>query len=133
MLSADATVTLFPPAAICAGGAEVLCRGRRAEAGVVAVPQSDVVGAQNAVDGVGEILGLQISELALLLAELEIEQVVVDLRDQSLQRNTALDARRASPAGQRCCADRRIPRSPKAPESPSPQRTATDGRSRGPA
>ena len=46
--------------------------------------------AKNAIDGVGEVLGLQIGELTLLLAEFEIEEVVVDLRDQRLQRNAAL-------------------------------------------
>ncbi len=85
-------VMVLPPAAICAGRAEVLRGGGRAEAGVGAVPQRDVVRAQDAVDGVGEVLRLQIGELALLLAELHVEEVVVDLRDQRLQRNAALDA-----------------------------------------
>ena len=41
--------------------------------------------AQDAIHGIGEVLGLEISELALLLAELDIEEVVVDLRYQGLQ------------------------------------------------
>ncbi len=49
--------------------------------------------AQNAIDGVGEVLGLQVGELALLLAQLEVEEVVVDLRDQRLERHAVLDAR----------------------------------------
>jgi hypothetical protein len=53
------------------------------------------VRAQNAVDRVGEVLRLQIGKLALLLAQLHIEQVVVDLRDQRLQRNAVLHPRRA--------------------------------------
>jgi hypothetical protein len=40
------------------------------------------------------VLGLQVCELALLRTHFEIELVVVDLRDQSLERNAALHARR---------------------------------------
>ena len=45
---------------------------------------------KNTVDGIGQVLRLQISKLALLLAKFHIEQVVVDLCDQGLQRNAPL-------------------------------------------
>src|ERR1039458_5532869 len=48
--------------------------------------------AQQTFDGVGQVLGLQISELTLLGTDFNIENVVVDLRDQALQGNTTLDA-----------------------------------------
>ena len=46
---------------------------------------------KNTINRIGQVLRLQISELALLLAKLDIEQVVVDLRHQCLQRNAALN------------------------------------------
>src|ERR1019366_1409836 len=48
--------------------------------------------AQQTFDGVVQVLGLQISELTLLGTDFNIENVVVDLRDQALQGNTTLDA-----------------------------------------
>ena len=126
-------VTVLPPAGDLRGSAEVLRGRRRAQAGVGAVPQRDVMRAQNAVDGVGEVLGLQIRELRLLLAELHVEQVVVDLRDQRLQRHRALDARGSRPAARRCCAGRRSRKTRRATESPAPQSSATGGRWPGPA
>ena len=48
--------------------------------------------AQNAVDSVGEVLRLQIRELRLLRAELHVEEVVVDLRDQGLERHAVFYA-----------------------------------------
>src|ERR1700722_5387066 len=47
---------------------------------------------QNTINGIGKILRLKISKLALLTAKLHIEQVVVDLRDECLQRNAVFDA-----------------------------------------
>ena len=64
-------VTVLPPAGDLPGSAEVLRRSWRAQAGVRAVPQRDVMRPQDAVDGVREVLRLQIGELALLLAQLE--------------------------------------------------------------
>src|SRR5260370_17124717 len=72
--------------------AEVLCSCRRAKTRVRTVPQSNIMRPKNTIDGVGQILRLQISKLALLLAKLDIEQVVVDLRDERLQRNAPLNA-----------------------------------------
>ncbi len=46
--------------------------------------------AQYTVHRIRQILGLQIRELALLCPHLHVKQVVVDLRDQRLQRNGAL-------------------------------------------
>src|ERR1700761_8561370 len=53
------------------------------------------MGTQNAVNGIGKVLRLEISKLALLTGQLHIEQVVVDLCDERLQRNAVLDAGRA--------------------------------------
>src|SRR5664279_6285366 len=51
--------------------------------------------AQQTFDGVGQVLGLQISELTLLGTDFNIENVVVDLRNQALQGNTTLHPRGA--------------------------------------
>ena len=51
------------------------------------------MGEHDAADGVDQILGLQVSELLLLVAEFDVEEVVVDLRDDCLERHAALDAR----------------------------------------
>ncbi len=75
--------------------AEILCRRRRAQARVVAVPKRNIMRTQNTVNSVGKVLRLQIRKLALLIAQLDIKQVVVDLRYQRLQRNAALHTRRA--------------------------------------
>ena len=45
----------------------------------------------HAVDGVDQVLGLQIGKLLLLRAEFHVEQVVVELGDDGLQRHAALD------------------------------------------
>jgi hypothetical protein len=66
--------------------------GGSAEAGVVAVPEGDVVGVEDALDGVGEVLGLEVGELLLLVAQFDVEEVVVDLGDEGLERDAALDA-----------------------------------------
>src|SRR6202035_4604856 len=42
-----------------------------------------------------QVLGLQVSELLLLRAQLEVEEVIVQLRHDCLERNTVLDARGA--------------------------------------
>src|ERR1051326_3516068 len=76
-----------------ADGAVVLQRSGRAERSVVAVPERDVVGEHESFDGVGEVFGLEIGELLLLRAYFHVEQVVVDLRDQGLERHTSLHAR----------------------------------------
>ena len=47
--------------------------------------------AQQTFDGVGQVLRLQIGELALLGTDLHVENVVVDLRNQALQGNATLD------------------------------------------
>jgi hypothetical protein len=52
------------------------------------------VRAQNPVHRIGQVFGLQICELALLRPHLHVKQVVVDLRDQSLQWNAALHSSR---------------------------------------
>ena len=70
--------------------AKVLRSRRRAQARIRAIPKRNIMRPQNAINGIGKILRLQISKLALLLAKLDIEQVVVDLRHQRLQRNAAL-------------------------------------------
>ncbi len=59
--------------------AVVLRRGRIRQRSVVALPQVDVVRAHQAFDGVGKVLRLEVSELALLRSHLDVEQVVVDL------------------------------------------------------
>ena len=92
MLAVVAMVAVLPPAAICPMPPEVLRRGGIVQRSVVAIPQANVVGAQQAFDGVGQVLGLQVGELALLRADLHVEDVVVDLRDQALQRDAALHA-----------------------------------------
>ncbi len=50
--------------------------------------------AHHAVDGVDQVFRLQIGELLLLSSQLNVEQVVVQLCDQRLQRNAALHTRR---------------------------------------
>ena len=55
--------------------------------------------AHDALDGVGQVLRLQVGELALLRTNLHVEQVIVQLRDQGLQRHGALDARGADDGG----------------------------------
>ena len=92
-------VVVLPPATICAAAPKYSAVVGDDERGVGAVPQRDVVGAQYAVDGVGQVFGLQIGELRLLLAELHVEQVVVDLRDQRLQRHDCSRRAWARPAG----------------------------------
>ena len=82
-----------------AGRAEILRRRRRAQRRVVAVPQRDIVRAQHTFHRVGQVLRLQIGELALLRAQFHVEQVVVDLRNQALQRNAALHAGRRHQRG----------------------------------
>src|SRR5260370_7497343 len=74
--------------------AEVLRSRRRAQTRIGAVPQRNIMRPKNTIDGVGQVLRLQISKLALLLSKLDIEQVVVDLRDERLQRNAPLNAGR---------------------------------------
>ena len=53
----------------------------------------------HAAHGVDQIFGLQVGKLLLLITELNIEQVVVDLRDNRFQRNATLHARRAHDRG----------------------------------
>jgi len=48
---------------------------------VVAVPQSHVVRHHHAAHRVHQVFGLQVGELLLLLAQLDVEEVVVDLRN----------------------------------------------------
>ena len=48
--------------------AVILQRGRCAQRRVIAVPQCDVVRAHQAFHGIGQVLRLQISKLALLCA-----------------------------------------------------------------
>ena len=48
------------------------------------------MGEHEPADGISQVLGLQIGELLLLGADFQIEQVVVDLRDQRFQRHAAL-------------------------------------------
>ena len=75
--------------------AHVLRGRRRAQAGVVAVPQRHVVRHHHAAHRVHQVLGLQVGELLLLVAQLHVEEVVVDLRHDRLQRHAQLDSSRA--------------------------------------
>src|ERR1039457_2190399 len=75
----------------------ILSGGWRVEAGVAAVPERNVMRAHDAVDRISQVLGLQIRELGLLLAQLHIEQVVIDLGHDRLQRHRALPASRVIP------------------------------------
>jgi hypothetical protein len=63
-----------------------------AQAGVVAVPESHVVSDHDAAHRIDQVFGLQIGELLLLIAEFDVEEVVVDLRDDGLERHAALYA-----------------------------------------
>ncbi len=92
MLSVVVIVATLPPAGNLAGRAKVLRAGRRAQRCIVAVPQRNIVGVQHTVHRVDQVLRLQIRELLLLCAQFHVEQVVVQLRHQSLQRNAPLDA-----------------------------------------
>ena len=47
----------------------------------------------------GEVLGLEVGELALLVAEFDVEEVVVDLRDKRLERHAAFDTGRGDQRG----------------------------------
>jgi hypothetical protein len=75
--------------------AHVLRGRRRAQAGVVAVPQGHVVRHHHAAHRIHQVFGLQIGKLLLLVAQFDVEQVVVDLRNDRLQRHAPLHARRA--------------------------------------
>jgi hypothetical protein len=70
------------------------CR-RRAQAGVVAVPQRHIVSHHHAAHRIHQVFGLQIGELLLLVAQFDVEKIVVDLRNDRLQRHAPLHARRA--------------------------------------
>src|SRR3954467_12137851 len=48
--------------------------------------------AHDAFDRIRQVFRLQVSELALLAADLQIKKVVIDLRNQRFQRNTAFRA-----------------------------------------
>jgi hypothetical protein len=52
------------------------------------------VGHHDTANGVHQVLGLKIGKLLLLIAQFNIEEVVVDLGDDGLQRYAALHARR---------------------------------------
>ena len=52
-----------------------------------------IVGHHHAAHGVHQVLGLQIGELLLLIAQFDVEEVVVDLRNDGLQRHAPLHAR----------------------------------------
>ena len=67
--------------------AEILRRSRSAQRSVGAVPQRHIVSSQESVHSVRQVFRLQIRELALLRSDFQIEQVVVDLRHQRLQRH----------------------------------------------
>jgi hypothetical protein len=58
-----------------------------------------VVRHHHAAHRIHQVFGLQISELLLLVAQLDIEEVVVDLRYHRFQRHAQLDARRAHHRG----------------------------------
>ncbi len=79
--------------------AVVLRRGRVRQRRVVTLPQVDIVRTHQAFDRVGQVLCLKIGELALLRAHFNVEQVVVDLRHQALQRNATLRTSRSDQRG----------------------------------
>src|SRR5579863_6765491 len=83
-------VVVKPPATIC---------GITPMYWVVVVPESHVVSHHHSAHRVHQVLGLQIRKLLLLVAQLDVEQVVVDLRNNRLQRHAPLHARRTHHSG----------------------------------
>ncbi len=79
-------VTVLPPAAICPAAPKYCAVV--GELKLVSVPFHSETSCvrSNTLNGIRQVLRLQISKLALLLSQLHIEQVVVDLCHQRLQR-----------------------------------------------